>query len=23
VPLCRDFSLRWLGKGYHKLLIGC
>jgi len=23
VPICRDFSLRWLGKGYHKLLISC
>ena len=23
VPICRDFSLRWPRKGYHKLLIGC
>ena len=23
VTICRDFSLRWLGKGYHKSLIGC
>ena len=23
VPICRDFSLQRLGKGYHELLIGC
>jgi len=23
VPICRDLSLRWYGKGYHKLLMSC